>query len=100
LKILKLKKALKGFIFRNRLNYLKELNRSIHRLKLKIKICQISKQYAIGFISLKKTKKINKTRHSGRPITAATEDYLKKIQAFTMSDPYCTYDEIEASSRD
>jgi hypothetical protein len=57
-------------------------------------MCQISKQYAIGFVSLKKTIKIYKTRAI---LGAQLPRRLKTlIQAFTMSEPYYKYDEIEA----
>ena len=41
-------------------------------------------------------KNLKDKRRSGRPITPTTDDNISKIRAFIKSDPYCTYDEIEA----
>ena len=41
-------------------------------------------------------KNLKDKRRSGRPITATTDDNISKIRTFIKSDPYCTYDEIEA----
>jgi predicted HTH transcriptional regulator len=44
----------------------------------------------------KNLKELKDKRRSGRPITATTDDNISKIRTFIKSDPYCTYDEIEA----
>ncbi len=48
------------------------------------------------YIFKKSEKYLKDERRSGRPITATTDDNISKIRAFIKSDPYCTYDEIEA----
>ena len=44
----------------------------------------------------KNLKELKDKRRSGRPITSTTDDTISKIRTFIKSDPYCTYDEIEA----
>jgi hypothetical protein len=62
-----------------------------------MKMHQPFKHFIIGSIYLKKGEKYLKDEgRSGRPITATTDDNISKIRAFIKSDPYCTYDEIEA----